>query len=246
MRKFKIAAGLFAAVLASALVAAPVLANEPAQPVIVDFGGSINVSGSGAVSVAPEFATVRLGVTTVNEQPAAALLENNRAMDAVITAVRAFGVAEDDIATANFSIHEVRDWQDWHEIVGHSVNNNVTVTVRNIDQVGEIIGAAVAAGANMSGGVTFGISDSSVAYNQALALAVQNARSKANALASALGVSITGVAHVNENFGFHMPVARAEMAMATPAMMDMGWGVPIEAGDLTVTANIHVTFNISN
>jgi len=233
MRKTKLFAALLAVVLVGAIFAQPVFAAEPA---------TIMVTGSGAVSVAPDFATVRLGAVTENAQPGVALRENNVLVASIIRVVREFDIADEDIRTANFFLSEVRD-RDWIAVIGHRVTNTVTVIIRDIDQVGEIIGAAIEAGATVSGGVSFGIADSSEAYNQALALAVQNANSKAGAIAGALNMSIDGVVAVTEMGGMHMPVtmARAEMALADSA----GWGVPIEAGDLTVTANVQIVFAIA-
>jgi len=234
MKKSKLFVALLSVMLMGAIFAQPVFAAEPS---------TITVTGTGAVSVTPDFATVRLGVTTENPQPGIALTENNARVAAVIAAIRALGIDAEDIRTANFTITDVRD-ANWVHIIGHRVNNTVTVTIHDIDQVGDIIGAAIAAGATVSGGVSFGITDSSEAYNLALALAVQNANSKGRAIAAALGANIDSVVAVVEMGGMHMPVAMARQEMAFAAD-SAGWGVPIEAGDLTVTANVQITFSIA-
>jgi len=212
----------------------PVMANEPS---------TIIVNGTGTVTVSPDFATLRLGVVTQNAAIGPALTENNALAAAVISAVRQLGVEEEDVRTANFSLQPLRD-RNWVEIPGHSVTNTVIVTVRDIDKTGDIIGAAIEAGATVSGGISFGITDSSAAYHEALGLAVQNARGRAQAIAGAMNYRISGVVNVTENSGTHTPVAREVMAMEEMRTADAGWSVPIEVGVLSVTANVRIIYEV--
>jgi len=227
---------MFAILLAGVIFAQPLQASEPP---------TLTVSGTGAVSIAPDIATVNLGVSTQHENPQRALAENSTQTTAVIAAVRALGIDEDDIRTSNFFIDPVFGF-DWVEITSYRVTNTITVTLRDIDQIGDVLGAGVAAGANVSHGISFGVSDSSAAYNQALALAIENAQSRANAMAAALGTRITGISAVVEMGGMHMPMSRAHFGMPMAiAEMDVAAGVPIEAGDLIVTANVQIIFTIA-
>ena len=236
MKKSKLFTAIFAVLLAGAIFAQPLLASELS---------TITVNGTGAVMVAPDIATISLGVSTQNTSPQRALTENNSLTETVIAALRDLDIEEDDIRTANFFIDAVFG-HDWTTITGYRVTNTIAVTVRNLDQVGEVLGAAVAAGANISHGVSFGISDSSEAYQQALALAIQDAQSKARAMARALDAEIIARVSVVEMGGVHMPVMTRQMAGAAAMEADMAWGaVPIEAGDLTITANVQIVFSVT-
>ena len=207
---------------------------------------TISVSGRGAVNVTPDMATVTLGVTTENADARVALRENNEAMDAIIAAIKALGIAEDDIQTADFHMRDIRDWsRNVDRIIGYAVSNSVRVTIYDLGLVGDIIGDATAAGATVSGGVRFSVRDSAAAYNEALALAVANAASKADAIAGALDMHVATVVSVVETGGHHMPTnwASAMVPMAEMSF-DMGMSVPVQTGELTVTANVQIVYTI--
>ncbi|MCL2604897.1 MAG: SIMPL domain-containing protein [Defluviitaleaceae bacterium] len=228
---------LLCAVLLAAILPVAVSASEPP---------TISVAGAGVITAAPDMATVSLGVTTDATAAAQALQRNNTSVEAVIRAIRALGVAEEDIRTQWFSIHQRWNWRDGDSRPdGYTVNNTVTVTVRNLDIVGEVLGAGVAAGANASSGIQFGILDASDLYLEALALAAQDAQRKANALARALGRTVSGIVTVTETGSFHAPVAREfasnDMAMLAPqASME----VPVQSGEMMVTARVQVVFAV--
>jgi uncharacterized protein YggE len=223
-----------------------------ALPVRAADAPTVSVSGAGAVTAAPDMATITLGVTTEANTAAQALSRNNADVEAVLAALRAFDIDEADIRTQWFSIHQRFDWgRDWNEVprlIGYTVHNSVIVVVRDLDIVGEVLGAAVAAGANASHGVHFSIENAVELYLEALALAAQDARRKADTLARALGSTVTGIVSVSETGGFHAPVAREDWAMeADMAMMPAAspaMDVPVQPGELTVTARVQVVFAI--
>jgi uncharacterized protein YggE len=238
MKRTKLFTAIFAIMLAGAIFAQPLqaTATEPS---------TIAVSGTGAVSLPPDIATVNLGVSTQDANPQRALVENNRLTEIVIATLLGLDIDEDDIRTAHFFIDPVFG-PDWIAITGYRVTNSISVTIRDIDQVGEILGAAVAAGANVSHGVNFGISDSSEAYEQALALAIQDAQRRARAIAAALDAQIIARVSVVEMGGMHTPVARQLAGAVVAEAQAMDWGaVPIEAGELTVTANVQIVFSVT-
>jgi len=236
MKKLKLFMALLATLFATLIFALPLHAAEPT---------TLTVNGTGAVSIAPDIATVNLGVSTQHTNPQRALAENNTQTTAVIAALRALDIDEDDIRTSNFFIDPVFGF-DWVEVTGYRVTNTIMVTVRDIDQIGDVLGAGVSAGANISHGISFGVSDSAAAYNQALALAIQNAQIRAAAMADALDTRITGMVSVVEVGGMHMPISRAHFGMAMAvAEADVAASVPIEAGDLIITANVQIIYTIA-
>jgi uncharacterized protein YggE len=257
MKKTKRIAMIFGAlVLSTVLVtaltlraAAPV--NAQAQTIAAQ-APTITVSGAGAITMSPDMATINLGVTTEAPTAAEALRINSADVEAVIAAVRAFGIDEEDIRTQWFSIHPRMDWgRDWSGpgvVVGYTVSNTVTVIVRDLDIVGEVLGAGVTAGANNSGGIQFSVSDSSEQYLEALALAARDARRKADTLARALGSEVTAIVNVTEQSSFHAPVVWAD-SFDQPMMevVEAAYGmrapqVPVAPGELTVTARVQVVF----
>ncbi|MCL2351972.1 MAG: SIMPL domain-containing protein [Firmicutes bacterium] len=203
--------------------------------------GEINVSGTGSVNINPDVAYMSLGVSTQNADAKDAMDENSRLIAAVIGAVKAAGVAEKDIRTDGFSMYPTYDYSNGvNNITGYSVSNNVTVTVRDIASVGAVLGAAADAGANVAGGVQFGVLDNSAAYNDALALAIENAAGKARTIAKSLNLSIGSPVSVTESSGgYPAPLYTGAL---NSSVANAAGNVPVQTGKLTVTANVSVTY----
>jgi len=228
---------LFTFVAAMVVFASPVHAQER---------GMVSVAGEGVVSVTPDVAHIFIGVENQDEQAHVAQQRNSAIMNDVLAAVKAAGVDESDIQTTRFGMWPVHSWDmetNQSSVTGFSVSNNINITVRNLDLVGEILAVATQAGANTASSVSFGVLDHSQAYNQALALAVQDATEKARVIASSLGQSLGQVVNVHESSSFggffpSSPVVRAE---------DMAFGaasVPIQGGELAVIARVQITFDL--
>jgi uncharacterized protein YggE len=234
--KTKVIACLLAALMAGLVLAQPLLAAEASAP-------TITVNGVGAVTIMPDVAYVHLGVNTDDLDPGQALARNNVLISTVIERLIALGIAEDDIRTDHFFMHTNWDHRTGMES-GYRVSNNLTVTVRNLDMVGDVLGTAVAAGANASGGVTFGLLDSSAAYNEALALAIFNAQDRAQAIAQALNRPIDDLVSVVEIGGSHFWTAQRAGTALAAAQMEADMSAIIEPGELTITANVQMTFSV--
>lgn len=209
----------------------------------------ISVSGEAAVHLEPDVAYLFLGVDTQYDSPLRAQERNSAIMADVIAAIRALGVDESDIQTTRFNMFPVQHWTEvgGPQTVGYMVSNHISVTVRDIDNVGAVLGAATGAGANAASSVSFGLQDGGSAYSQALALAVEDATEKARTIAQALGRNLGNVISVNEfsQMGIRpFPVARAEMGFASSWDM-AGAGVPVQGGELAITAHVQITFAIA-
>lgn len=231
------AAGLVVAtMLAPAGGARPVAAaSDPAEHTIA-------VTGSGTVTVKPDIADVRLGVTiqkpTVKEAQAAAAA----AMTSAVAAIRKTGVANDDIQTTTISVGPVYEYPQGgsQKLVGYQFTNQVAVTVRDLSKVADVIDGAIAAGANTVDGVTFRVKNAVAAESQARTVAMADAKARAQALATAAGVSITGVAQIVETSA---PISMP-MPAAGAAKMDSFVSTPISAGTSDVVVTVAVTYTI--
>ena len=210
---------------------------------------TITVTGIGEIMVVPDTATVSFAVNTTDVDPAVALEENNRIMERVIAAIEAFDVDEADIQTSNFSIHPNYSWADHMSVlVDHTASNSLRVTVRDIDLVGEMIGAATAAGATSVRDVQFSSSDSGDAHSQALALAIESAAEKAEIMAQAAGRNIVGVLSVTEHVRWDTPATRgvfdASPMMEFAAFADRAFEVPVQLGEISVRAQVEMIYVI--
>jgi uncharacterized protein YggE len=205
---------------------------------------TIRVTGTGRVNVRPDIADLRLGVTITAKTVAAAREANGAAMSAVIDALRAMGIAEDDIQTANLNLSPAYDYSantNPPRLVGYTYTNTVAVTLRELAQVARAIDGALEAGATSLESITFRVADPSLAEQQARELAVADARARAETLASAADVRITGVATIEET-GNAMPVPMYKGEMAAMAARDAS--TPVEAGTNEIAVTVWVTYRI--
>ena len=244
--------GLVAAVATAAVIFfAPVQSEQAlAQSPVAADAPTVTVSGTGSITVAPDIATVTLGVETRHANAQTAIEQNTNTMNNVFAAIVAMGISEDDIATRHFSLHQNFNWTATGNRIndGYSVSNTLSITVRNLDDVGAVIGTAVSAGANVSHGIQFSIEDASGVYLQALAVAVRDAAAKGNAIAAALGTSIASVVSVIETNTWAAPTSWGDFDMAMVASQDSyagGVHVPIHAADLTITARVNVVYALT-
>jgi uncharacterized protein YggE len=161
-------------------------------------------------------------------------------MTEVINAIEALGIGEDKIKTVSYSVSPNYDWET-KSVRNYRVTNMIQIEVEDLNIVGEVIDEAAGAGANSIQGITFGISDESAEAlsNDAIVLALQDARGKADLIAETLELEITGVLYVTESS--YMPYT----PMRSYAEMDMVAGAvptPIIEGTLSVSVNVQVAF----
>ncbi|MCL2564867.1 MAG: SIMPL domain-containing protein [Defluviitaleaceae bacterium] len=241
------------ALIAAFVIVIVITSNGPGS-LLAEAGDNqptVQVSGAGSISVPPDMATVNLGVTTTEENPRDAIIRNNEIVADVLAAVKALGISEDDIATQQFSISQAWDhsmhWQG--RLLGYEITNSVSVVIRDMDIIGEVLGAGVAAGANISRGIQFSVDETSPMYYEALELAIEDAANKARTIASALGTSVIGLVSVVETNTFSAPVfARGDAQMFAGAMTERrfdDFGVPIQPGDVTLTARVEVIYSLA-
>jgi uncharacterized protein YggE len=210
---------------------------------------SIQVMGEGAVDIAPDMAVLVLSVMREARTARAALTANSEAMSKVLDAMKAQGIAERDLQTSNFSIEPRYTYPprqgagagEAPKLVGYIVRNSLTVRVRDIDKVGEVLDTSVTLGVNEGGSILFTNDDPSEATTQARVMAMEQALFKARTLAGAAGVQVGKVLSISEQ-SYNprpMPMMQAEMAMSRS-----GDAVPIAAGENTYKVTVNVSLAI--
>ena len=205
----------------------------------------VEISGEGSVSAAADFARVTLGVTSTGKNAGEAMAANAKAANALVSLVKAEGVAPADIQTSELSISPMFSQappgqQTAPTITGYSVSNNLTVTLRDIPRLGALLDKAVAAGVNSIYGIGFGHNDPSALLDKARPLAVADARRKAEIYATAGGARIGRLMVLTEEAGRQMPVAFSRtFAAGAPAP------TPIEAGEDKLTVTVIARFELT-
>ena len=202
----------------------------------------ISVTGSGTVYGEPDVAVLELGVNIADEDLNAASTEADRAVRAVIAALSAAGVAEQDIRTAYYNVWREERYNNDNTPGAplYRVSNTLNVTVRDVNQVGELLAASLDAGANAVNNVQYTFADPAALAARARELAVQDARAKARQLADLVGVTLGPVLMVSDastSGGPVMPVDMARYSMAEGS-------VPVSGGQLSVSAFVSVRYGI--
>ncbi len=198
----------------------------------------ITVNGSGTAYGAPDTAVLDLGMNFYHANVSEGMAVVDEAMQAIRAALLEAGVEESDIRTTGLSVWREqqfdRDGQPTND--RYNIWHNYNVTVRDPDAVGAVINAAVAAGANNIGGISFTIADPSALEREAREEAIADARARAEHLAELTGVALGELVAVTEGFQGGMPMVRS-------AAFDMGAG-GIATGELAITVNVTVTFGL--
>jgi uncharacterized protein len=206
---------------------------------------TVSVGGEGRVSLAPDTVYLTIGVDEVNAELGAAQSQAATKMDAVIAALKASGVADKDIQTSNYSIYMERDYnQPAQPITGYHVTHTVNAKVRDLDQAGATIEAAVNAGANNIQNVSFGLEDQAGAMQQARELAVADAKAKAGELARLTDSTLGPVVSISEYSGGSTPMPYANAYAAKDAAT--GASAPsINPGQSEVVMTVQVTYALN-
>jgi uncharacterized protein len=236
MKTIRIAAAVLLVLAAAAL--AGIGRPEAAGGASDTSGEGITVTGIGHVDAVPDEAEFSLGVTTEGQTAREALTANSARMRRLIAALKAAGVAAQDIKTQNVSVGQ--NYDDGPEADGYAATNSVSVRIRELDRAGAVLEAAANAGANQVYGPALTREDREGLEQKALENAVANARKRAGTLANAAGVGVgrvTAIAEAVEGGGVVYEGAR--MAMDTAQAK-----VPIEKGTEEITASVTVTFEI--
>lgn len=228
-------------VLLSMLVsAAPLAAQQAAQPSSGWQGPDVITAATGEARVTPDRAQIFLGVQTRAATAAQAGADNARKTRAVIDAVKARDVPAEQIATSDYNLYPEYDHRGpprggapTPRVIGYVATNTVRVEVRRLDQVGAIIDAALAAGANMVNTIQFLASNVDAARRAALAEAVGRARADAEAVAKAAGGSLGSLLELNTQGSPVRPLMRAARLELQSGGADMQ--TPIEPGQQTLT-----------
>jgi uncharacterized protein YggE len=235
-----LALGMLVAVLAGPLLAIrPILATDP-------IGGTehtISVSGSGHIVLSPDTADLRLGVSATAKTVKAARSLAATSMTAVIASLRKLGIAEVDIQTTTLSLQPIYDYTfntNPPRLTGYQLSNAVAVTIRDLDNVGDAIDGALAAGATSLDGVSFRVADETAAEAQARQAAMTEAKAKAKTLADAAGVSIAGVASISETVApVPYPIYYGAAAGGAKDVQ-----TPVQPGSSEITVTVAVVYLI--
>jgi uncharacterized protein YggE len=198
-------------------------------------------SGEGSVKRAPDRAWVQVSVESRAKSPREAQKLNADAMSAVLQKLKGSGLSGEAIQTRGYDLQPEFDYANGRQTLrGYVARNGVELRVDELARLGELIEQAVASGATSVGGVRFDLKDRASAERDALRLAVEDARRRADAAASGAGMRIERVVRIEEHRVSVSPPPRPMMAMRAEMAKDSA-EPPIEAGELEVRSAVTLT-----
>jgi len=213
-----------------------------ADPVHHTQVGKIHASGTGMAAQAPDQASVSAGVVTEGATAGEAMRKNAALMTSTFAALKKAGIAERNIQTSQMSLQPRYDYQNRQKprITGYEVRNTVSAKSEDLEKVGPMLDALVAAGVNNINGVNFSIKDSKSAKDKARVDAIEAAKVKAEGMAKAAGVRLGKILEISESGG-HNP---RPQPMMMRAMADTAESTPIAAGEQTLSVTVSITYAI--
>ena len=237
----------FASLALATALTAPVLAQEAPR------AGTISIDGRAEVTAPPDTAFVTSGVTTQGETARDALDANTKAMAELIAALKASNIEAKDIQTSGFSVNPNYVYSDERDangytkppkISGYQVSNSVTVRVRDLPSLGQVLDKAVTVGANTINGVSFTVADPSKLFDEARKAAFADAKEKAELYADVAGVGLSRILSISENQNFSQP---PQPYMMKSAMADVSAApVPVQAGEMSFAVNVSVQWELAS
>ena len=224
----------------ASIVAAVALALSAPALAQSDLPAAISVTGEASISVPPDLALVDAGVASDAKTAREASEANNNAMTKVLAALKAANVDPKDIQTSRLSLQPqyAPNRSGPSPVVGYRVSNRVTVRIRDVTKLANVIDTLVGAGANDIGNVSFEVSQASKLLDDAREKAVADARRKAEIYARAAGVTLGAPLSISEE-GAPQPIFRAKMAAPMAAAP-----TPIAQGEETLSISVSVTWAI--
>ncbi len=205
----------------------------------------ITMSGTGKITTKPDLALIGLGLMSEGKTVREIQDTNTKKMNAVIASLKGLGVDEKDIQTSNYNLQPKIDWADGKQnITGYTLSQNVSVKVRDLDKVGDVIQKVTESGANQIQGVQFTIDDPTSVRDEARLKAIEEAKKKADQLAGALGLHIVKAISFSESSGYNPPMPMMYDSVASNMAVGKVAAPEIQAGQLDVSMDVSVTFEV--
>ncbi len=220
----------YAALAAGILLATPAMAQVPPP--------SISVTGEATISAPPDLAQIDGGVSNDAKTAREASEANNKAMGILLLALKNAGIAEKDFQTSQLSLQpQYAPNSNPPQVVGFHASNRVSIIVREIAKVGNVIDTLVTNGANDIGGISFTVAQPSKLLDEARPKAIADARRKAEIYAQAAGVALGAPLSISEESS-STPVAYRKMSAG------LARDTPIAQGEETLRISVSVTYEL--
>ena len=208
----------------------------------------IAVNGTGVDRVSADTAIISLGVNARDKDVLKAQQKVNETIAAIRKALIEQDVKEENINTDFINIYPIYDYSsDQEQLAAYNASSTLAIKVTDMESVGALIDVCFAAGANTLNGISFSASDTEEAKTEAMKKAVADAKKKAEILAGASGMKITGIEIITEG-GVHSYQNNVGNVYSRVTGMDdvveeaEDAGTVVQSAKLIVSASVSITF----
>lgn len=204
---------------------------------------SITVQGTATVTAAPDMVSITANAS-VNADTVAGAQEQ---MNAIVTEATGklieLGVKEEDIVTQNYSYYPNYNYEgETRTLVGYQANHALTITCRDVEMLDSVVGVITDCGMSEIYGINYDVSNRASLYQDALAMAIEATKSKADRMAQAGGLTVTGLEELSENGGYDAGITVNAMQDAMMSVRAEAGGTGIRAGSISVTASVTAVY----
>lgn len=206
----------------------------------------LSVRGEGTVHVAPDMATITIGVTSEGKTARDALTQNNQDMERIMAEMKSVGIEDRDLQTASFRLHPNYQYKkDPPKLIGYSASNDLTIRIRDIEATGSILDKTVSLGINnVMNNIQFSNADPREILKEARKAAVRDARAKAETIVSELGVRLGPINSISEGSS-ETPTMGMRPRYAQARAMESS-SVPIASGENSYRVAVDISWVIDS
>jgi uncharacterized protein YggE len=210
-----------------------------------DVRDTITISGEGKVTARPDIARVEIGVISEGADVPSTQRQNTEQTNAIIASLQASGISDDDIQTSNYQVFPQYDYNEGRQTLrGYRVSQSLSVKVRDLSKIGDVLADSGELGSNEIHGVTFDVDDPSALEAEAREEAIKDAKEKADILAKSLGVNVVRIVSFYEEGDSVPPSALYRSAVDEAVGMGAGISPDVKPGSFDVTKNVSIIFEI--
>jgi uncharacterized protein YggE len=188
---------LITVAVSAIVIVALVMANKD------DIRDRFTISGSGIIYAKADIANINIGLKTgVKKTAVEATKESTNKINNIIEELKKLKIEEKDIKTSDYNLNPIHNWTEekGQELIGYEVTQTLTLKIRDLNKIGEVIAKTTEQGANQIGNIAFTIDDEFALKNQARELAIKKAKEKAQLIANQSGIKLGAIKNVTENF----------------------------------------------
>ncbi len=215
---------------------------------IYDYSREITVEAQGISYASPDLATISLGVTTEAATAEKAVKDNTKKMNDVIAKIKELGIESKDVQSTNYYLNPRYDWSEakGNYQNGYTISQDISIKVRDLTKVGEVLTTSTEAGANVVGSVNFSIENPEKAKAEAREIAIANAKEKAKLIEEQTGLHIGKISNYYEyqDYSYDYGKGGSMYSFAEGGGAPIMDSATIEPGQEQVTLNVSLTYKI--